>query len=45
MAADLGILIKSPVHVGNFVKHEIVAPLNCSLGDLGVADDKPHQQS
>ena len=37
MAADLGIRMKSPPHVGGFVKHEIVAPLNLSVTDAAKA--------
>ena len=37
MAADLGIRLKSPPHIGGFVKHEIVAPLNLSVTDAAKA--------
>ena len=37
MAADLGIRIKNPPHVGGFVKHEIVAPLNITVTDAAKA--------
>ena len=37
MAADLGIRLKSPPHVGGFVKYEILAPLNLSVTDAAKA--------
>ena len=37
MAADLGIRLKNPPHVGGFVKHEIVAPLNLTVTDAAKA--------
>ena len=37
MVGDLGIRMKSPPHVGGFVKHEIVAPLNLSVTDAAKA--------
>lgn len=37
MAGDLGIRLKVPPHVGGFVKHEIVAPLNLSVTDAAKA--------
>ena len=37
MTVDLGIRMKSPVHVGNFVKHQIVAPLNLTVTDAAKA--------
>ena len=37
MIADLGIRLKNPPHVGGFVKHEIVAPLNLTVTDAAKA--------
>ena len=37
MAADLGIRLKNPPHVGGFVKHEIIAPLNLTVTDAAKA--------
>ena len=37
MAVDLGIRLKNPPHVGGFVKHEIVAPLNLTVTDAAKA--------
>ena len=37
MAADLGLRLKNPPHVGGFVKHEIVVPLNLSVTDAAKA--------
>ena len=37
MGADLGIRLKNPPHVGGFVKHEIVAPLNLTVTDAAKA--------
>ena len=37
MAADLGIRLKNPPHVGGFVKYEIVAPLNLTVTDAAKA--------
>ena len=37
MTADLGIRMKNPPHVGGFVKHEIVAPLNLTVTDAAKA--------
>ena len=37
MAADLGIRLKNPPHVGGFVKHEIVAPLNLTVTEAAKA--------
>ena len=37
MAVDLGIRLKNPPHVGGFVKHEIVAPLDLTVTDAAKA--------
>ena len=37
MAADLGIRLKNPPHVGGFVKHEIVVPLELTVTEAAKA--------
>jgi antitoxin HigA-1 len=37
MAAELGIRMKSPPHVGGFVKHEILAHLELTVNDAAKA--------
>jgi addiction module HigA family antidote len=37
MAADLGLRMKSPPHLGGFVKHEILAPLELTVTDAAKA--------
>ena len=34
---DLGIRVKNPPHVGGFVRHDIVAPLNLTVTDAAKA--------
>ena len=37
MAADLGVRLKNPPHVGGFVKHEIVVPLELTVTEAAKA--------
>ena len=37
MAVDLGIRLKNPPHVGGFVKHEIVVPLELTVTEAAKA--------
>jgi addiction module HigA family antidote len=37
MAADLGIRMKNPPHVGGFVRHEILAPLALNVTEAAKA--------
>ena len=37
MVSDPGIRLKNPPHVGGFVKHEIVTPLNLTVTDAAKA--------
>lgn len=37
MAADLGLRMKSPPHLGGFVKHEILVPLKLTVTDAAKA--------
>ena len=37
MAADLGIRMKNPPHVGGFVKHEILEPLGLNVTEAAKA--------
>lgn len=37
MVRELGVRLKNPPHVGGFVKHEIVEPLNLTVTDAAKA--------
>ena len=37
MATDLGVRLKNPPHVGGFVKHEIVVPLELTVTEAAKA--------